>query len=214
MFVHCWLTQNWHFGGRQRKEGKGERVFSLISSHMDIMGSENLHYQHQMVLPKVQSVCAASTSLLEVAVPVEWAVPELNCVVSPLSSFHHVPLHMKLHIRNYPTQDTLWFYDSIRPTLHMPWDVYPECTSVSECAALWTNRAAGSPSLNLETIRQNRLTQESCSQSIWKYSCPSVTNQGLSKANSWAQDGKKRSFPTAPCSNEREEVLKVEKSHI
>lgn len=47
-----------------------------------------------------------------------------------------------------------------------------------------------------KTQSDKALTQESCSQSIWKYDCPSKTNQGLSKANSWtiaqAQDGKKK----------------------
>lgn len=35
-----------------------------------------------------------------------------------------------------------------------------------------------------DTIRQNRLTQETHSQSIWKYDCSSTTNQRHCKAHS------------------------------
>lgn len=107
--------------------------------------------------------------------------------------------------------------------LRVPRDVYPpkhRKFSAPVCLHVQLYEQAmlqAVPVLLQDTIRQNRLTQESCSQSIWKYDCPSVTNQGPSKANSWttaqAQDGKK-SLPTAPCSNEREEALKAEKSHI
>lgn len=76
------------------------------------------------------------------------------------------------------------------------------------------------PVLLQNTIRQKRLTQESCSQPIWKYDCPAMTNQRHCKANSWtiaqAQDEKKTHLPTSLCSNEREreEVFKAKKSLI
>lgn len=81
-------------------------------------------------------------------------------------------------------------------------DVYPpKCTKFNSPVCLNVQlceqtKLQAVPVLLQDTMRQNRLTQESCSQSIWKYDCPSMTNQGLSKAKSWtiaqAQDGKKK----------------------
>lgn len=94
------------------------------------------------------------------------------------------------------------FCDSIRPMLHVPRDVYPpKCTKFNVPVCLNVQfyeqtKLQAVPVLLQDMIRQNRLAQESCSQSIWKYDCPSMTNQGLSKANSWtiaqAQAGKKK----------------------
>lgn len=69
----------------------------------------------------------------------------------------------------------------------------PVCLNVQLCEQ---TKLQAVPVLLQDTIRQKRLTQESCSQSIWKYNCPSMTNQGLSKANSWtiaqAEDREKK----------------------
>lgn len=67
-----------------------------------------------------------------------------------------------------------------------------------------------------QTMSDKRDTHESCSQTIWKYSCLSRTNQRHYKAiaSDLAQNElkkKKETLPTSPCSNEKErkELLKA-----
>lgn len=71
------------------------------------------------------------------------------------------------------------------------------------------------PMLRQDTIRQNRLTQGSCNQSIWKYDCPSMTNQRHCKANSWAiaqaQDEKKKKTPLSAQMRKKERLCSLSK---
>lgn len=111
----------------------------------------------------------------------------------------------------------------MRPTLHVPQDVYPpKCMKFNAPVCLNVQlyeqtKLQAVPVILQDTIRPNRLTQESCSQSIWKYDCPSMTNQGLSKANSWtiaqALDGKKKASQQL-CAHMKERKCLKQKSLI
>lgn len=158
-----------------------------------------------------------------------WSdVSELNCAVSSLSEFHHtpskgIPLHMGLHIRNHPTQDILWFCDSIRPPLHVPQHAYPpQCIKFNAPVCLNVQFCEQSCRLSLCYSKTQSDTTDSLRRAA-------ISPFGNTAAHQWQtrdslkqivglllrlkMENKKR-LPTAPCSNEREEVLKEEKSHI